>query len=177
MAGAGPELERIELDLVGGGALREELDALARRLGLAGRVRFRGPLPEPEVAALLDRADLFVLPSVVARDGQMEGLPVALMEALACGVPAVSTRLSGIPEIIRDGETGVLAEPGDPASLRAALRRVVDEPSEAWTRAVAGRRLVEREFDVRASGRRLAQLFQRASTNGARAQGPHDSGR
>lgn len=177
LAGAGAELERVELDLVGGGALREELEGLARRLGLADRVRFRGPLPEPEVAALLDRADLFVLPSVVARDGQMEGLPVALMEALACGVPAVSTRLSGIPEIVQDGETGLLAEPGDRASLRAALARVVEEPAEATARAVAGRRLVEREFDVRASGRRLAQLFEQASTDRDPAQGVDRSGR
>ncbi|MDP8943519.1 MAG: glycosyltransferase [Actinomycetota bacterium] len=177
LAGAGGELRRLELDLVGGGVLREELAALAGRLGVADRVRFHGSLPEPEVAALLERADLFVLPSVVARNGQMEGLPVALMEALACGVPAVSTRLSGIPEIVRDGETGLLADPGGPASLRGALLRVLDDPAGARSRAVAGRRLVEREFDVRASGRRLAELFEHMSRDGAPAQGSDRRGR
>ena len=103
----------------------------------------------PEVAALLDRADLFVLPSVVGADGHMEGIPVALMEALAAGVPVVSTRLSGIPELVRDGETGLLAEPGDPVSLRAASRALDQRARRRRdARAAAGRRLVEDEFDA-----------------------------
>ncbi|MGI8596947.1 MAG: glycosyltransferase [Thermoleophilaceae bacterium] len=158
-----PALERIELDLVGGGPLRGPLEALATRLGLLDRVHFRGSLPEPEVRALLDRADIFVLPSIVARDGQMEGLPVALMEALAAGVPVVTTRLSGIPELVRDGETGLLAEPGDPSSLANALVQALSEPARAARRAEAGRRLVEAEFDVRAAGERLAELFEGAA--------------
>jgi glycosyltransferase involved in cell wall biosynthesis len=159
LAGAGPRLARVELDLVGPGALRAELEALTRELGLGDRVRFHGSLPEPDVAALLDRADLFVLASIVERTGFMEGIPVALMEALATGVPVVSTRLSGIPELVRDGETGLLAEPGDAASLRAALERAIADPAASQRRAVAGRALVEREFDVLASAARMAQLI------------------
>ena len=152
-------LERVELDLVGPGALRAELEALARGLGLADRVRFHGALAEPDVAALLDRADLFVLPSIVARSGFMEGIPVALMEALATGVPVVATRLSGVPELVRDGETGLLAEPGDSASLRAALERALGDPDGARRRAAAGRALVEHEFDAGASAARMAELI------------------
>ena len=128
---------RLELDLVGGGPLRAELEQRGAALGLAARVRFHGSLPEPAVAQLLDRADCFVLPSVVAHDGQMEGIPVALMEALAAGVPVVATRLSGIPELVRDGETGLLAEPGDVADLRRALRALLADPA---ARADAARR-------------------------------------
>jgi colanic acid/amylovoran biosynthesis glycosyltransferase len=153
------ELDRITLELIGDGPLRGGLQQLARDLGLADRVRFRGNLPEAEVSSCLDRADIFVLPSVIAASGRMDGLPVALMEALACGIPAVATRISGIPELVRDGETGLLAEPGDPAGLRNALHRVLDDPGAARARAHAGRRLVEREFDVRDSARRLAGLF------------------
>jgi colanic acid/amylovoran biosynthesis glycosyltransferase len=159
LAGAGGDLARVELDLVGSGVLRQELEGLASRLGLERRVRFHGGLPEPAVTELLDRADLFVLPSVVARDGQMEGIPVALMEALAAGVPTVASGLSGIPELVRDGETGVLAEPGSAESLRLAIGRVLADPHGARARAEAGRRLVEREFDLRRSAATLADLF------------------
>jgi colanic acid/amylovoran biosynthesis glycosyltransferase len=165
LAGGGPVLERVELDLVGEGPLRRSLELLAARLGIAGRVRFAGALPEPEVTAMLAAADLFVLPSIVARDGQMEGLPVALMEALACGVPVVATRLSGVPELVADGLTGILATPGDPAALATALRRVLEDPVAARARAAAGRRVVEARFDVHESGRRLARLF--AAAGGA----------
>jgi colanic acid/amylovoran biosynthesis glycosyltransferase len=159
LAGADGRLGRVELDLVGPGALRGELEALARALGLGDRVRFHGALPEPHVAALLGRADLFVLASVVERSGFMEGIPVALMEALAAGVPVVATRLSGVPELVRDGDTGLLAEPGDAASLRAALERAIGDPDAALRRAVAGRALVEREFDAVAGAARIAELI------------------
>lgn len=147
-------LARIELDLVGGRD-PEPLRRLADDLGIAARVRFHGRLAEDEVAALLDRADLFVLPSRVARNGQMEGIPVALMEALAAGLRVVASRLSGIPELVREGETGHLAEPGDPAALAAALARAL--AGEVDPRA--GRALVEREFESGASGRRMVELF------------------
>jgi len=154
LAGA-PELERVQLDLVGGRDPRP-LQALARELGLAERVRFLGGLPEEEVARLLDEADLFVLPSRVARDGQMEGIPVALMEAMASGLVVVASRLSGIPELVEDGRTGVLAEPGDPESLRAALVRAL---GAAGVDPAAGRELVEREFAVGRIAARLGELF------------------
>ena len=154
LAGA-PELERVQLDLVGGRDPRP-LQALARELGLAERVRFLGGLPEEEVARLLDEADLFVLPSRVARDGQMEGIPVALMEAMASGLVVVASRLSGIPELVEDGRTGLLAERGDPESLRAALVRAL---GGAGVDPAAGRELVEREFAVGRIAARLGELF------------------
>ncbi|HEX9093431.1 MAG TPA: glycosyltransferase [Coriobacteriia bacterium] len=159
LADGGPRLARLELDLVGGGPLRPDLEELTRRLGLASRVRFRGSLPEPAVTELLQGADLFVLPSVVARDGQMEGLPVSLMEALAVGVPVVATRLSGIPELIRHGETGLLAQPGSAEDLARVLELALADQAGARARAAAGRRLVEREFDINDSAAALVHLF------------------
>jgi colanic acid/amylovoran biosynthesis glycosyltransferase len=158
LAGAPAPLADAQLELVGDGPLRAELETLARTLGVDGRVRFRGSLPEDAVAALLAGADLFVLPSVVAADGDMEGVPVALMEALAAGLPAVATRQSGVPELIRDGVTGYLAEPGDAASLRAAMLTALREP-DPDARARAGRDLVELEFDQTRSAHRLLELF------------------
>jgi colanic acid/amylovoran biosynthesis glycosyltransferase len=90
----------------------------------------------------------------------MEGLPVVLMEALAAGVPVVATRLSGIPELVADGETGLLAEPGDAVALREALERLVSGAFEPDLRA--GRDLVEREFDVATGAARLHRLIAEA---------------
>lgn len=158
----GDGLDRLQLDLVGDGRLRGVLERQARAAGIGDRVRFHGSLPEHRVRALLDRARLFVLPSIVAADGQMEGLPVALIEALACGLVVVSTRLSGIPELVRDGVTGFLAEPGDPASLAAALTRALSPESRTLALERA-RELVSREYDVGVNSRRLTELLKTQS--------------
>lgn len=149
-------LDGARLDLVGDGPERAALEALAERLGVADRVVFHGSLPEAAVAELLAAADAFVLPSVIGPDGDMEGIPVALMEALAAGVPVAATRQSGVPELIEDGRTGYLAEPGDADSLRDALLRALSAPPSV---AAEGRALVEREFDQRSSAGRLVDLF------------------
>jgi colanic acid/amylovoran biosynthesis glycosyltransferase len=105
---------------------------------------------------------------VIAADGDMEGIPVALMEALAAGVPAVATRHSGVPELIRDGRTGYLAEPGDAGSFREALLRALSAPESV---AAEGRALVEREFDQRRSARRLVELFTGGAGSSGRSAG------
>lgn len=159
LAIGGPQVDRITLDLIGDGVLRGELEALVDRLGLRSRVRFLGSCSEDAVRASLDAADLFVLPSIVADDGQMEGLPVALMESLACGVPTVTTKLSGIPEIVVDGVTGLLATPGDAVSLNDTLAAMLQRGSATVEFAEAGRALVVREFDLRESVAALAGLL------------------
>ncbi|MDT0353514.1 glycosyltransferase [Pseudonocardia charpentierae] len=155
----GGACERLELELIGDGPQRDELEHLAGRLGLAARVRFSGAQPEHLVRQALERADLFVLPSVVARDGQMEGLPVVLLEALASGVPTVSTRLSGIPEIVVDGRTGLLAEPADIDDLHRVLEKVLAGGGDAIEWARAGRELVETEFELNRNVARLAGIL------------------
>ncbi|TPG34227.1 glycosyltransferase [Mycolicibacterium hodleri] len=159
LALGGGEVDRITLDLIGDGVLRSDLEALAARLGLTERVRFLGSRSEEEVRAALGVADLFVLPSIVAGDGQMEGLPVALMEALACGVPTVSTDLSGIPELVVDGVTGSLAAPGDVTSLNRTLAEMVSRGAATRDLAEAGRAMVTTEFDLRQSTSALGALF------------------
>lgn len=155
----GPGVDRIMLDLIGDGVLRGELESLVDRNGLRDRVRFCGSCSEDVVRAALADADLFILPSIVADDGQMEGLPVALMEALACGVPTVSTALSGIPEIVIDGVTGLLAIPGDAASLNNVLETMIQRGTTTIEFAEAGRALVTREFDLGESAASLVTLL------------------
>lgn len=122
-------------------------------------MRFHGSLTEPQVLALLDLADLFVLPSIIEPTGFMEGIPVVLMEAMAVGLPVVASRLSGVPELVRDGEAGLLAEQGDPRSLGSALELTLSDPAATGRRVAAARRLIERDFDVRTSARQLAELL------------------
>jgi glycosyltransferase involved in cell wall biosynthesis len=108
------ELPGATLDVVGDGELRGQLERQAGSLGLDGRVRFLGERPKHEVAELMRAADLLVLPSLA------ENLPVVLIEAQASGLPAVATRVGGVPELI-DDEAGVLAPPADPPALAAAI--------------------------------------------------------
>ena len=159
LASGGSQLDRVQLELVGSGPLEESLRDRVAALGLADRARFHGTRSEDEVANMLDAADLFVLPSVVAGNGRMDGIPVALMEAMATGLPVIASRLSGIPELVRDGETGLLASPGDAADLARALREALDDPGGAARRAAAGRDLIELEFDIERSADEMLELF------------------
>jgi glycosyltransferase involved in cell wall biosynthesis len=159
LAAGGPEIDRVQVELIGEGPLRGQIENLARRRGVRHRLQFRGRLSEQRVAERLDVADFAVLPSIVARDGDTEGIPNALIEALASGVPVVSTRVSGIPELVHDGVTGLLTDPEDVEGLRRAIERTLADPEAAQARAEAGRRLVEREFDIELAGRRLVELF------------------
>jgi colanic acid/amylovoran biosynthesis glycosyltransferase len=152
--------------LVGGGDLRRALEARIARDGLGEVVLLRGALPHQEIPAVLSRATALVLPSVTSRDGQMEGIPVALMEAMAAAVPVIATRISGIPELVRDGESGLLVPERDPAALAAAMERLAGDPALQARLSVGGRRAVRARFDRRHNVARLAELF--AAVAGAR---------
>ena len=159
LASGKPGLDRISLDVVGNGRLRAELESYAEKRGLAGRVVFHGSLTEPEVSKKLDEADLFVLPSIVEQNGDTEGIPVALMEAMAAGVPVVASRITGVPELVKDGSTGVLVEPGNAADLADKLVEVIAAEEAGRDRAVNARRLIEEEFELHSSADKLLKLF------------------
>lgn len=123
VAALGARPYRIELCIAGDGPLRHELETLACGLGL--RVRFIGNLAHADVGDWLAQLDVFVLACRPDAHGDMDGIPVALMEAMSQGVPVVSTRLSGIPELVIDGQTGLLARPGDSTGLAACIDRLL----------------------------------------------------
>ena len=134
-------------------------EEMARSFGLADVVRFHGALRYDEVTALYRPAAVCVAPSVIGPAGRTEGIPNVMIEALAHGRPAISTRVAGIPELICGGETGWLTDPGDVDGLLDALRAVRDAPGEARRRAGNGRRLVEDEYDLRVNTLRQLALF------------------
>jgi len=104
-------------------------------------------------------ASLVVLPCVVAADGNVDALPTVLLEAMACGLPVVSTALSGIPEIVADGETGYLVPPGDPVRLAAVMAPVLEDRALAERLGRAGRERAADRFDLRTNVARLRDWF------------------
>jgi glycosyltransferase involved in cell wall biosynthesis len=145
--------------LVGDGAQRAALERARGAAGLGDRVALLGAQPRERVRALLGEAHAFALPSVVAPDGRAEGIPVALMEAMASGRPVVSTRTSGIPELIEHDRSGLLVAPGDAVALADALGRLHADPGLAASLAERGARAVRARFDLDTNVDRLARLF------------------
>lgn len=137
-------------DIVGEGPLREEIEEQVAGAGLRGIVQLRGAQPQDAVARMMAKAAVVVLPSVVAADGQMEGIPVSLMEAMASGRPVVASSLSGIPELVEDGVSGLLVEPGDAQALASAVRRLLADPDVRCAMGRRGRETVERRFRLAA---------------------------
>jgi glycosyltransferase involved in cell wall biosynthesis len=105
---------------------------------------------------------VFALPAVVAANGDQDGIPLALVEAMACGVPVISTSISGIPELLRHGQAGWLVPPRDADALADGVECLLTDPKRAAQLGAAGRRAVEEEFDVRKTSAQLRQLFAEA---------------
>jgi len=146
---------RFRCEIVGTGPLRRTLEATIASLGLQECVTLLGAMPSQDVEALLARADVFVLASQRSRQGNMDGIPVALMEAMASGAPVVSTAVSGIPELVEDGASGLLVPPRDPVALAHAVRRMLEDET-LRTRCVANAaRKVRDEFDAETEGARI----------------------
>jgi colanic acid/amylovoran biosynthesis glycosyltransferase len=153
----------IRCRLVGDGAERGALEALIASLGLGDSVELLGRRSREEVREILASAHVVVLPGRVLENGRADGIPVALMEALAIERPVVASRITGIPELVETGVTGLLVEPGDPAALARALERLREDPELARRLAVAGRRRVEEGFDVHRNVASLAALVDAAA--------------
>lgn len=148
-------------DIVGDGPLRRTLAAQIQRAGLEEHVHLAGARPQGEVAEMIRLATVFVLPSIIAPDGQMEGIPVALMEAMAASRPVVASALSGVPELIEHGVTGLLVDPNNPEMLANAIRRIADDPEAAARLGEAGRERVAAEFALRENVSRLREWLDR----------------
>jgi len=144
---------------VGGGPLAERMKRRAQALGIADRVVWRGAMTQEQVLEEYRAADIFALASRIARDGDRDGLPNVLAEAQSQGVACVATRVSAIPELVRDGITGVLVEENDVAALARAIEDLIAQPARRRALGAAGQARVRAEFGLERNLDRLAGKF------------------
>ena len=149
------ERRDFRVTIVGAGPEAQGLRAAIGEAGLARHVTMAGALNQDEVRRLYGEADAFVLPSFA------EGIPVVLMEAMASGVPCVTTRITGIPELIRSDDEGLLVAPSDAEALATAIARLIDDPALRARIAAAARRRVDTDFHLERNAARLGSLFAR----------------
>jgi glycosyltransferase involved in cell wall biosynthesis len=133
--------------VVGSGPLEPSLRERAQDLGLADAVRFAGAVLNPDLPAYYRRAAVLAVPSIVARDGDREGLGLVIAEALACECPVVASDLPAIADVVEEGVTGLIARQGDAADLSAKILALLEDPAKAAALAARGRRIVLERFD------------------------------
>ena len=147
-AALGRRHPNLQLVIIGDGPARSSLQALAKSLGLAERVRFLGSLPHAQVLAWMRQVAMLVLPSVRTATGRVEGLGMVLLEAAATGVPVVASRLGGIPEGVVDGQTGFLVPERDADALAGRMDDLLRDPATRRRMGNEARALVERRFNI-----------------------------
>ncbi len=152
---------------VGDGPDRATLEQQVAGAGLTDRIEFLGQRTRTEIARLLTSSDVLVAPSVPTKGGKREGIPVVLMEAMSSGLPVVASALSGIPELVVDGSSGLTVPPGDAGAIAAALRRLHDDPELRGRLGAAARDRVVAEFDVDRNAARLIARIRAAGDGGA----------
>jgi colanic acid/amylovoran biosynthesis glycosyltransferase len=145
--------------IVGDGPERAKLHAQLEQAGLVGIVELAGPRPQQDVFTAMREAALLAAPCIVSEDGNRDGLPTVLLEAMACGLPCISTDVTGIPELVRDDDTGLCVAQGDPDSLADGIARLLTQPALRAGLSRKARALVEDEFDIRINAARLRALF------------------
>lgn len=146
-------------ELTGEGAMAGELAKQIHDLQLTEKVHITGPKSETEIRTRLSQAALFVLACCKEKDGGMDNLPTVIMEAMAAGLPVVSTNLAGVPEMVEHERSGLLVEPNAPASLAKAIRTLLESPETSASMATAARELVRERFDLSVTSKHLQSLF------------------
>ncbi len=158
--------------IIGDGPQAASLRRQVREKGLQTYVNLLGPRPHPEVMEAYAHHDIFVLASIVTPTGDRDGIPVVLMEAGAAGLPLISTPISGIPELVRHGQTGWLVPSGDAKALAEAIERLAQDPDLRERLGDNARSLVESEFHLTENARRLLLLFQEVIQQHSTSQSP-----
>jgi glycosyltransferase involved in cell wall biosynthesis len=155
------EGRRVRCRIVGAGEEEADLAAQIAASGLDDRVTLAGPMPQGEVKAAMRGAATLACPCVVGGDGNRDGLPTVLLEAMALGLPCVGSDVTGIPGAIDDGQSGLIAPEGDAVALARAIARLLDDPGLRARLSTEARRVVERDFDISRNVPELGALFER----------------
>ncbi|MCV3273342.1 glycosyltransferase [Roseobacter sinensis] len=149
--------------IIGAGEEEENLRAQIAASHLSDAVTLSGPMPQRDVIIAMQKAAVIACPCIVGRDGNRDGLPTVLLEAMALGTPCVATAVTGIPELVRDGDTGLCVAEGDPTALAAALSRMINDHMLRTRVSRKARALIEKEFDILRSAAALRQVFDEAA--------------
>lgn len=150
---------RLKCVIVGEGPDRKSLTSQINQLGLQGYVVLSGIKPQSYIFDMFNKARMFVLPCVIAKNGDRDGIPNVMIEALAMYTPVISTTVSGVPEIIQNNITGITVEPRNSQQLADAIIGLLNNPDKAKTFVKNGRKLVEEKFDIRKNIRELVSIF------------------
>jgi colanic acid/amylovoran biosynthesis glycosyltransferase len=150
---------RFQCKIIGEGALLPDLLALTKSLSLEEYVHFCGPVHHSEILKYHKEADIFALACVKGKDGDMDGIPVALMEAMAMEIPVVTTNVSGIPELVESGTTGLVVEPSNPRELAAGLRQLLDDAQLRQAIGRLGREKVLQDYDQQKNQLAMIDIF------------------
>ena len=145
--------------IYGDGPLHDELMSLRDELGLGDRIDFMGARDSDEIVKALADADAFVLTPTTTEDGDRDGIPNVLVEAMACGLPVVTTTAGGITELVADEVNGLLCDPDDVSSIARSVGRIVADPALRARLGAAGRDTVEADYDVNTAAARLEALY------------------
>jgi colanic acid/amylovoran biosynthesis glycosyltransferase len=149
----------LRYNIVGGGPLRSELEMLVMTLGIADRVSFHGACTHDDVVRHMQQSDVLLAPSVTDEQGEQEGIPVTIMEAMATGIPVVSSFHSGISELVEDGVSGLLLPERDVNGIATAMAMLITKPEQARTLALAARGRVMADYNIETLNRQLAARF------------------
>jgi len=154
---------RVRCCIIGDGELESDLRRRIALAGLADMVELAGPRPQPHVIRIVQEAAVFAAPCIVGDDGNRDGLPTVLLEAMSLGTPCISTDVTGIPEVIRHGETGLIVPQHDPESLADAMEKLLDSPDLRTELAERARALIERDFDIHRNTSQMRRIFATAA--------------
>ena len=150
----------LEYTIVGDGPLRQELSDLIKHLGVAEKVKLLGWKDATAIRDILDGTHIMLLHSIISKSGDMEGIPVSLMEAMAMGIPVISTRHSGIAELVKHGQSGFLVAEKDIDDMAERINRMIRNPDILPEMGIAGRRFVEANFNVETLNRQFIRVCQ-----------------
>lgn len=159
---AAEEIPNLEYHIVGSGPRESQLQELVHEFDIDDNVEFLDNVSDDRLIQEFDRAQCFLLPCVIAESGNRDGIPVAIMEAMAMKTPPVTTTVSGIPELVDHEENGLLVEPRDPEATAEAILHLLRNDSDRVAYAAAARETVKREFNISKEAEKLAETFQKA---------------
>jgi len=153
------EMPDSELIIVGSGPLNDYIHKLVHDLGVGDYVQFRGDASDSELMRCYEDADMFILPCIIVENGDRDGIPVVMMEAMAMGLPVVSTDVSGIPELVESGVSGMLVPPKDEKAIADAIIKICKDGELRVGMGKEGRKIIERKFDITFEAEKLLGVF------------------